>query len=187
MRRFGIVLGCALVMAACSARQETVRPLPWEAVVPAAGPDLGRWIEVRKTSRTLTVYEGRAPVRTYPVVMGRDPFRAKLYEGDNRTPEGEYRIAAKFAHPRWLYFLLLDYPTEANRLLYRAAREEALLPASRGRTPGIGGEVGIHGTESDLWNERGENWTRGCISLRNRDMEELYSLVDVGTRVVIEK
>jgi lipoprotein-anchoring transpeptidase ErfK/SrfK len=35
--------------------------------------------------------------------------------------------------------------------------------------------------------ELGVGWTDGCIALRNKDIDELYTFVGVGTRVVIRK
>jgi hypothetical protein len=83
--------------------------------------------------------------------------------------------------------MLLDYPTPRNRELYEWSRAHRLLP-ERGRSvPGIGGAVGIHGTEDESLNRRGVNWTAGCVSLFNPDIDELYDLVPLGTRVVIER
>ncbi|MFM2356058.1 MAG: L,D-transpeptidase catalytic domain, partial [Pseudomonadota bacterium] len=31
----------------------------------------------------------------------------------------------------------------------------------------------------------GEDWTAGCISVKDREMEEVYSMVKVGTPIVI--
>jgi murein L,D-transpeptidase YafK len=150
-------------------------------------PPPERWIRVRKTAHTLTVYEGTAPLKTYAVVLGKDPVWNKLYEGDKRTPEGDYHIIKKYYHPFWSRFMLLDYPTPRNRELYEWSRVHGLLP-ERGRSvPGIGGAVGIHGTEDESLNRRGVNWTAGCVSLFNHDVDELYDLVPLGTRVVIER
>ena len=33
----------------------------------------------------------------------------------------------------------------------------------------------------------GIGWTDGCIALKNKDVEELFSLVNVGTLVVIRR
>ena len=151
------------------------------------GASLGRWIRIEKGHRRLVVYDDTKPIRTYPIVLGEDPIGAKVHEGDNRTPEGEYHISAKFPHPAWSRFLLLDYPNELNRDVYEWSRRGGLLGNPGSTPPGIGGQVGIHGTVDDMVNRAGENWTRGCISLQNHDVEELYSLVRVGTRVVIEK
>ncbi len=144
-------------------------------------------MRVRKTERTLSLYEGSQLVKTYPVVLGKDPVWAKLYQGDHRTPEGEYHISKKYFHPFWSRFMMLDYPTEANQEIYTWSRENGLLPARGRGGPGIGGAIGIHGTENESLNRRGVNWTEGCISLFNRDVEELYDLVAVGTRVLIER
>jgi murein L,D-transpeptidase YafK len=121
-------------------------------------------------------------------VLGKDPQWAKLYEGDHRTPEGEYHIINKYFHPYWSRFMLLDYPTPANQEIYAWSLTAGLLP-ERGSNdvPGIGGAIGIHGTEDESLNQRGINWTEGCISLFNGDIDELYELVSVGTRVVIER
>ncbi len=45
----------------------------------------------------------------------------------------------------------------------------------------LGGEIYIHGggTEGD--------WTEGCIAMDNSEMEELFSLVEVGMPVLITK
>ena len=182
-RCLGLVLAGAVLLAGCFGTERPPAPPP---VVHQAPPP-ERWIRVRKTDRTLAVYEDRQPIKTYTVVLGKDPVWNKLYEGDKRTPEGEYHIAKKYHHPFWSRFMLLDYPTPRNREIYEWSRARGLLP-ERGRSvPGIGGAIGIHGTEDESLNRRGINWTVGCVSLFNRDVEELYDLVDVGTRVVIER
>ncbi|MEM7581203.1 MAG: L,D-transpeptidase, partial [Cyanobacteria bacterium P01_A01_bin.80] len=47
--------------------------------------------------------------------------------------------------------------------------------------------VGIHGVpqgNDELINER-NNWTWGCPSMKNSDVDELYGVVKVGTLVEI--
>lgn len=146
----------------------------------------GRWILVRKTDRTLSVFDAERRLKTYAVVLGRDPVAPKRYEGDRRTPEGSYRVVAKSAHQRWQRFLLLDYPNADNLEEYARSRARGLVPTRGGRVAGTGGAIGIHGTEDDELNRKGVNWTYGCISLVSRDVQELYDLVSVGTPVVIE-
>ena len=48
------------------------------------------------------------------------------------------------------------------------------------------GAVGIHGTDNPGLNARGVDWTWGCISLQNADIDDLARLVPVGTLVLIE-
>jgi lipoprotein-anchoring transpeptidase ErfK/SrfK len=181
-----LLLLFAITLAACTAAQRTV-PRPAEAAAPATPPQPERWILVRKTERTLSLYEGTQLVKRYPIVLGKDPHWAKLHQGDHRTPEGEYHIVNKYFHPFWSRFMMLDYPTPTNQEIYAWSRDHGLLPV-RGRSlPGIGGAIGIHGTEDESLNRRGINWTEGCVSLFNHDVEELYDLVPIGTRVVIER
>src|SRR5437016_4960017 len=47
-------------------------------------------VVVDKTARTLTLLSGDQVLKTYRVVLGRNPVGAKTREGDGRTPEGEY-------------------------------------------------------------------------------------------------
>ena len=63
-------------------------------------------IVVHKLSRKLTCYRGLTPIKTYPVVLGNDPCNDKLCQGDTCTPEGVYRVRAKYPHPKWDSFHL---------------------------------------------------------------------------------
>lgn len=140
-------------------------------------------IVVHKLSRKLTMYYGLTPLKTYPIVLGSDPYNDKLYQGDMCTPEGVYRVKAKYPHEKWSRFIWLDYPNTQNWLKFGRAKQAGKLAPDAD----IGGQIGIHGTEDDLKNLLGRNWTKGCVSLRNQDVEELYTLVDDKTLVVIKK
>jgi murein L,D-transpeptidase YafK len=140
-------------------------------------------IVVHKLSRKLTFYQGLTPLKTYPVVLGNDPYNDKLRQGDTCTPEGVYRVRAKYPHSKWDYFIWLDYPNTQNWLKFARAKQAGRLPPDAD----IGGQVGIHGTEDPLKNLNGVNWTKGCVSLNNKDLEEIYPLVTDKTLVVITK
>ena len=140
-------------------------------------------IVVHKRSRKLTCYRGLTPLKTFPVVLGNDPYNDKLCQGDTCTPEGIYRVRAKYPHPKWDSFIWLDYPNTQNWLKFGRAKEAGRIPPE----VDIGGQVGIHGTEDPYRNLAGENWTKGCISLLNKDLQEIYPLVNNKTLVVINK
>jgi len=140
-------------------------------------------ILVHKLTRKLTCYRGLTPIKTYPVVLGDDPYNDKLCQGDACTPEGVYRVRAKYPHPRWDMFIWLDYPNTQNWLKFSRAKQTGRLSP----TASIGGEIGIHGTEDPMKNLTGQNWTKGCISLLNKDLEEIYPLVNDQTLIVITK
>lgn len=135
---------------------------------------------VRRSCRNVSVYRYGEWIRTYDqVAFGRVPG-VKLYEGDRRTPNGLYRIVGRREHPRWSRFLLLDYPNLTDMDDHRRALEEGLALG------GPGGEIGIHGTDKPDFNELGIDWTFGCVSLMNQDVNDLYELVPDGTLVLIE-
>jgi murein L,D-transpeptidase YafK len=149
--------------------------------------DEPRFIVIRKACRTLDVYQYGERVRSFSVVFGIGGDDRKLYEGDMRTPRGLYSIIETRPHPRWGHFFLLDYPNNGDRYRYFAALDSGQIPKGEGGyTPGMGGAVGIHGTDKPDLNRRGVDWTWGCISLSNSDMDALASLVTVGTPVLIE-
>jgi murein L,D-transpeptidase YafK len=138
---------------------------------------------VKKMERRLTVYQGTTPLKTYPVVLGGNPRPDKLCQGDMCTPEGVYHVVCKYNHPRWDKFILLDYPNTQNWLKFGRAKSAGQLP----ETAKIGGDIGIHGTADPLRNLQKEDWTLGCVSLLNRDIEEIYPMVNDDTLVVIKR
>ena len=140
-------------------------------------------ILIHKLSRQLTCYRGLTKIGTYPVVLGNDPYNDKLCQGDACTPEGVYRVRAKYPHPKWDYFIWLDYPNTKNWLKFARAKKTGKIPPDAD----IGGDIGIHGTEYPFRNIIGENWTKGCISLLNKDLDTIYPLVNSRTLVVITK
>jgi murein L,D-transpeptidase YafK len=138
---------------------------------------------VRKQARQMSVFKGLKPVKMYPVVLGLNPRNDKLEQGDRCTPEGVYRVVTKYPHPKWSKFILLNYPNRENWLKFAEAKRRGQIAWDAQ----IGGDIGIHGTESDYRNILKENWTFGCIALKNRDIDELYGMVRTGSIVVIQR
>jgi hypothetical protein len=143
------------------------------------------FIVISRSCRTLDVFRWGHRIRRYPAVFGMNPRGAKLYEGDLRTPTGFYAIIEKRRHPRWARFLLIDYPNATDADRYAKAVEAGTLPEGEDGLPGIGKNVGIHGSDKEELNNQDIDWTWGCISLSNRDVVDLDSLVPVGTPVLI--
>ncbi|HZR84793.1 MAG TPA: L,D-transpeptidase [Candidatus Binatia bacterium] len=176
----------AVVLSACAAqRGVAAAPPPTPPVPDDRAPlewarDEDMFIVVNRTCRTLSVYHHGDWLRTYGHVSFGRESGPKLYEGDRRTPSGLYRIVGRRQHPRWSRFLLLDYPNLKDKVVHREAYVAGAAP------PSAGGQVGIHGTDQPRFNELGVDWTFGCVSLMNRDVNELYDLVPDGTLVLIE-
>ena len=143
------------------------------------------FVVVRTACRTLDVYYYGDRVRSYPAVFGMGGIRNKLHEGDRRTPTGLYAIVGKRAHARWRRFLLLDYPNLHDVQRYEVAMSTGEIPMLGSRTAGVGGAVGIHGTDKPTFNDKNVDWTYGCISISNADVEDLSRLVPIGTQVLI--
>ncbi len=142
-------------------------------------------IVVIKGKRKLFFYLDEKFVKTYPVVFGQSPNKQKLYEGDKSTPEGIFRVVSKRFHDEWSRFILLDYPTWEDAKRHEEACAKGLIPMMEGRCIGLGGGIGIHGTHSEALNRAKIDWTEGCISLFNRDIEELFPYLERGDLVFI--
>jgi lipoprotein-anchoring transpeptidase ErfK/SrfK len=106
-------------------------------------------------------------------------------EGDRNTPEGTFKINAKRPHAKWDRFISIDYPNQESLAKFNRRKQKGEIPAHA--RPG--GGIGIHGTwpNDDHVVDKYSNWTEGCISLKRRDVEDLYSYIPVGTPVTIRK
>lgn len=106
-------------------------------------------------------------------------------EGDRNTPEGMFTITNKNPGSKYTKFMGLSYPNDSAYQRFNKLKATGKIPA----TARIGGDVGIHGIwkGGDDMIEMGVGWTDGCVALKNRDIEELFSLVGVGTKVTIRR
>ncbi|WP_218082386.1 L,D-transpeptidase [Anthocerotibacter panamensis] len=119
--------------------------------------------------RQLTVWRGDGTLlRTYPVAIGRLGWP---------TPKGEFQILKKISAPSWEHiFTREQFPpgVQGNPLgpYYLGFKQE-------GRD-----EYGLHGTNQP--DSIGKAISHGCVRLFNRDITELYSLVEVGTPLRVQ-
>lgn len=143
------------------------------------------YIIIDKSDYELRVYDDNGWYATYPVVFGSKSLDDKMLEGDRKTPEGTYHIASKRPHEKWDRMMLLDYPTKADYAKFNERKAKGLIP----RSAKIGGGIGIHGTwqRDDMAVDFFQNWTNGCVSLKNDEVEELYAIIPVGTPVTIQR
>ncbi len=131
-------------------------------------------IIVSKLERRLAVYRSGVLSRTYEVGLGFNGLADKRYSGDNATPEGRYTVVRKIPSSLYYKALLINYPNDEDRRWFAREKARGTIP----RSASIGGDVEIHGGGQD-------SLTRGCVSLDNRDMDEVYALAGVGTPVTI--
>ena len=142
-------------------------------------------ILVDKSSYELTVYDAQGWYATYPVVFGNPSLTDKKMEGDRNTPEGTFTIVAKRVHNKWSRYMALNYPTSADLQKFAERKRRGEVPPNA--SPG--GGIGIHGVfpHEDFSIDRYNNWTNGCISLKNGDVQELYNYIAIGTPITIKK
>jgi murein L,D-transpeptidase YafK len=139
-------------------------------------------VRVSKSHHELSVYYKQRRFKTYQAVFGRSRWAgSKQWEGDLRTPEGNYLIVDRHPSQRFRWFLTLNYPNAIDLAKFQELRSAHEIPVQTR----AGGRVGIHGTDEPMLNEGGVNWTTGCISVDNADISELAELLPIGTLVII--
>ena len=132
---------------------------------------------VRKSERRLYLMTDDQVVKSYRISLGDNPEGHKLYEGDERTPEGDYTLDWRNAGSDFYKSIHISYPSEQDRELAKAW----------GLNPG--GSIMIHGLPNEAadmaFAYRGLDWTDGCIAVTNEEMDEIWQLVADGTPIRI--
>jgi murein L,D-transpeptidase YafK len=143
----------------------------------AAAPSQADKIIILKSAHSMTLLNGGKVLKTYKVALGSVPVGPKRVEGDHKTPEGDYLIDAKNAHSQFHLSLHISYPSAADQ---QRARNLGARP---------GGAIMIHGLAAPFAYlgplHRQTDWTDGCVAVTNAEIEEIWKLVPVGTRVEI--
>ena len=147
-------------------------------------------IVIRKTARTLALYDRDRLIKTFTVVLGFAPVGDKEREGDGKTPEGEFYVFTKNDKSKFHRSLGLSYPSIsdarrglADRSITQAEHDSIVSAISKKEMPpqktALGGEIYIHGggTHTD--------WTLGCIALEDDEIEDLFNAIPVGTPVSV--
>lgn len=142
-------------------------------------------INIDKSEYKLSVIANTKVLKEYPVVFGKNQIDDKLMQGDKCTPEGSFKMISKYPHDSWSKFIWINYPNADSWRKHNAAKNEGLIPEEAN----IGGEIGIHGVPKgmDKLIDLQFNWTLGCISMKNKDIDELYPYISKSTLIVIQK
>jgi len=135
------------------------------------GPEVTR-VLVYKGDRRMFLMHHDEVLERYKIDLGFEPVGHKQFEGDGKTPEGDYFIDRRNPNSAFHLSLGISYPNEADIAYARA----------QGKPPG--GDIFIHGERSRK-NVRGNDWTWGCVSVRNREMEQIYAMVRTGTPITL--
>ncbi len=118
-------------------------------------------IFVDKSQNVLLLKDGSEVIKSYHVSTGEN----------NSTPVGQFKITSRLIDPVWYNKGVVVSPESPENVL---------------GTRWMGFDIpgyGIHGTiEPD---KIGQQVTAGCVRMRNQEVEELYSIVPMGTMVSI--
>ncbi len=118
-------------------------------------------ITVDKSQNILLLKSDEEVIKAYIVSTG----------ANNSTPAGAYKIVNKLQNPTWF---------KAGAVVPASSPENVLGTRWLGfNFPGYG----IHGTIEPQ--NLGKQVTQGCVRMNNSDVEELYTIVPVGTEVTI--
>lgn len=145
--------------------------LPVKTVKPKV-PDakIGKTIVIDRSINQLSLYDGFDLEKTYPVATAAAGYV---------TPPGEWTIIDKRENPTW------TNPAPDTW----GADLPAFIPPGPGNPLGTralyldASGIRIHGTE-DV-SSIGTNASHGCIRMLMSDVEEIYPLVPLGTRVIV--
>ncbi len=174
MKRLARLFSALLLVAAAAVAALMIRLQPEPPGPDALSGRITR-IAVDKSDRLMMVYDSAKELRRYRIALGSSPVGDKLRQGDERTPEGRFRIDRKNANSAFTLSLGLDYPQAEDRARAAAGGYDA------------GGDIMIHGQPNavpDGTQLRGD-WTAGCIALPTAAIREVFAATEVGTLVEI--
>lgn len=134
------------------------------------GPEVTQ-IQVHKADRKMYLLHEDKVLKAYDVGLGFEPIGHKQFEGDGKTPEGQYFISYKNPNSDYHLSLKISYPNEADIALAEA----------QGKPPG--GDIVIHGGPKKRTDKR--DWTWGCVAVSDKDIEIVYSMVKPGTPIFL--
>ena len=128
-------------------------------------------IEVHKADRKMYLLHGSKVLKAYRIQLGGNPLGPKQFEGDGKTPEGAYRISQHNPKSTYHLSLRISYPNDTQRAYAKRAGKEP------------GGDIFIHGQPG--WTRVKGDWTAGCIAVTDKEIEEIYAMVNDGTQINI--
>jgi murein L,D-transpeptidase YafK len=134
-------------------------------------------VRIAKSQRRMQLLAGETVVKEYKIALGARPIGHKRFEGDERTPEGRYVLDWRNAKSMAYKSIHISYPNA----------QDAATAKSMGVPPG--GAIMIHGAANGYgwwgWVLQLIDWTDGCIAVTNREMDEIWTLVQDGTPIEI--
>ena len=138
------------------------------------GPEVTQ-IQVHKADRKMYLIHKTEVLKEYDISLGFNPVGHKQFEGDGKTPEGVYFVDRFNPRSRYHLSVGVSYPNERDR----AFAEQF------GRDPG--GDIMIHGRgpEGNQLVRQKRDWTAGCITVSDEEIEDIYAMLQPGVPIMI--
>lgn len=171
--------------------------IPWAAFgqrIPSTELVLGAYTE----QRSLVVGRTDEIIRIIrPMACGRRGSAWYRLRGSEKTQKGVYRIAWINRTSRFKVFFGFNYPLPGHALfgyrngaIGRAEYWEIVDAHHRGALPpqrtALGGHIGLHGLGGrDAQVHRFTNWTDGCLAVDDESIEQLATMVGIGSVVFV--
>lgn len=158
-------------------------------------------IIVDRKNYTLNLYSDTTLVKKYNAVFGRNKGSLKLSSDDYITPQGRFKICRINSDHTYYKKMYLDFPrisdaAEALKMKiisrndFMAISESIKATGCSSDISVLGSDIGIQGIgEYNIIFKNLPfvfNWTNGSIAISNENIDELLSVVDVGTEVTIK-
>ncbi len=120
-------------------------------------------IIVYKNDRKMYIYSHDKLIKKYNVSLGRGEYGIVDKDWNNKTPIGDFKIDGKILNSQYHKALTISY----------------------------GNQIEIHGMKNGYyWIGKLHtfvDWTRGCIAVTDKEIDELYTAVGIGTHIFIRE
>lgn len=130
-----------------------------------------RTIVVRVDENKLYLYDGFDVLRTWSVATAMPGWT---------TPRGDWNLYRKAVNPTWYNPALDSWGANLPAVVPGGPTAPMGTRALYITAPGL---IRIHGTPAD--DSIGTYASHGCVRMHNNEIEQLYPMVDLGTRVII--
>lgn len=124
-------------------------------------------LKISLRHRQVTLYRGKNQIKSYPVAVGRRGWE---------TPVGQFRVREMLVKPTWIHPF-------TGKAIQGGEPENPLGSYWIGFWSNGKNWVGFHGTPNP--ESVGKAVSHGCIRMYNKDIEELFNQVTVGTPVTV--
>jgi lipoprotein-anchoring transpeptidase ErfK/SrfK len=124
-------------------------------------------LQISLSRHQVTLYHDNTPIKNYPVAIGRAGWE---------TPKGNFKVMQMLKKPTWIH----PFTGEA---IPGGSPDNPLGQYWIGFWTNGKNWIGFHGTPNP--ESVGKPASHGCIRMYNKDVEELFRQVKVGTPVTV--